>query len=616
MKKKLLAIFVAIVMVVSAVAVLAACDKNNEYTVTFSNINGQTYFTLQTKDGKLSKEDVDAKTATISNGDMTFMGWYASTDYDQATDSITYNDPIDYDTVYDNDDAEYYAYWFGGSGSANGYTVVGVIGDEPECWDEVPENHDSWILQQDSTKKWLYSVTLDLKAGNNFKVKEIAPGWNPEFGYSMIAEVTIADGANVTLPDGTTAADLFGTVGLGNIGISDLVETMNLTIIYDHSIGKLKLVINSATLLAEIPEFDWMIVGTLAEGEWVLETENPKLMFTKTEEKYVQTLEYTFRAGDMWKIKKNSGAWDGDFGGGAIKSITPDTGVTLPEEKMFTGDGDIETTFACTVVITLNQIKGTIDIVVKSYTAGTWEENGYVLIGSFQSYNPGTTDTQYKFVRDGQKHQGSLDWSFTAGDAFKIASNLTPDETWSNITTNLGWNNKLVIVDTNGDAVANLFADDHGNIGVRANCTVTLTYNARIGVLTIVVKTHDDIPPVVNDERWILGGNMNGWPTGGDYTGDEKYILTATSDNDKILTVTVDLAVGNEFKIKQAYTWDNAKGIGAITGKVTAEDGITIDGIFDGTDNIVVKVACNVTITLNTETGEVTVHINSLAAAE
>ena len=503
MKKKLLAILLAVVMVVSALAVLTACQEpDKEYTVTFSNISGVEYFTLKTKDGKISQTDVEAKTAELKNGDMTFMGWYATLGSDPATDAVTYSDPIDYDKVYE-EDAEYYAYWFGGSGSANGYTVVGVIGEDT-CWDEIPEDHDSWILQQDSTKKWIYSVTLDVVGNNNFKVKEIAAGWNPEFGYDALAEVTIADGADVTLPDGVTAASLFSSVGMGNVGISASVETMNLTIIYDHSIGKLRLVINSATILEEAPVYDYILVGTLKEGNWNASSKDDAVMFKATDDENIYKLTYTFAKDNEWQVTLNNGAWSWQMGGSNINSVTAATSIVVTNNssseeidkddivsKLFSrGDGNISTLLDCTVIITIDVENSKIDIEVTAVTVIDLVEpdpntDDWGIIGAFNSWSADAAT----FANDETDSHKRGSYTFTDGTIFKL-------RVLGNWDISVGWhgeNLKVVAGDGLSDSdIQGLFEDPgDGNIKVTGPCTVTfdLVYYSKTAWTLVITVT-------------------------------------------------------------------------------------------------------------------------------
>lgn len=499
MKKKLLAILLTVVMVVSALAVLTAC-QDKEYTITFGSISGQEYFTLKTKDGKISKEAVEAETAKLSNGDMTFMGWYATLDYDQATDQTTYKDPIDYDKVY-TEDTDYYAYWFGGSGSANGYTIVGVIGEET-CWDEVPEDHDAWILQQDATKKWLYSVTLDVVGNNNFKVKEIAPGWNPEFGYEKLAEVTVADNAEITFPEGVTKDDLFASAGLGNIGVSASVETMNITVVYDHSIQKVRIIINSATILEEEPVYDYILVGTLKEGTWNPSSTDEAVMFKATEDENVFTLTYTFTKDNEWKVTLNNGAWSWSLGGSNLNPATAATDIVVTNNstaeeidkddvvsKLFSGDDNISVLFDCTVTITIDVSASTIDIVVKAVTVIDLvqpepNDSLWGLIGAAGWGDEDDIDLTY----NEETGHHTLTYTFSEAVNFKFRT----EHKWGTEVAWHGQNLSVVAGEGLSDSdIEGLFVDPQdGNIRVTGPCTVTfdlIYYSKSVWTLVITV---------------------------------------------------------------------------------------------------------------------------------
>ena len=369
MKKKLLAIVLTVVMVFACVAVLAAC-QDNEYTVTFRNNSGGKYFELKTKGGKLSQAEVEAETAKLSNGDQMFMGWYGAVD--QVDGVWVYSDPIDYDKVY-TAKAEYYANWHVGAGLPQGYTLIGVIGTDEQREEWTPEGfvktgdtdwwwtpgleRDEWMLVQDKNSPWLYRTTIDVVAGNAIKVKEKSDKWNDNIcnlGWDGLAEIKLADG--VTLPEGIKIEYLIQGSGKSNVMISNVAKEMNITVEYDYSILKFRITINSVE--AELPETEseWIIVGAIAEGSWEDNTTDETRIFSKTDEKYVSTLTYTFRANDEFKLKKNiAGDWSGEVGGVSSLTIKGAAGVTVPKD-LFSGDDNIVVAQACKVKITFNEI--------------------------------------------------------------------------------------------------------------------------------------------------------------------------------------------------------------------------------------------------------------------
>ena len=71
MKRKTLAVLLSVLLVVSAVLVLTACNK--EYTITFRNSNNAKMDELQTVKGK-----VEYTKKNLTADDRVFDGWYDS----------------------------------------------------------------------------------------------------------------------------------------------------------------------------------------------------------------------------------------------------------------------------------------------------------------------------------------------------------------------------------------------------------------------------------------------------------------------------------------------------------------------------------------------------------
>ena len=494
MKKKVLAIILSVVMVFAAVAVLSACNAK-EYTVKFRNNSGREYFRLTTVDGKISKEAVDAETAKLSNGDQMFMGWYGT--IDQVDGVYVYDNEIDYDKVY-TADAEYYAYWHVAAGLAQGYTMIGVI-NGTTIWTP-GEEPDEWMLEQDKAQPWLYRVTLDVKAGDALKVKEKSTAWKDicNLGYDGLAEIIV--GAGVTLPEGVTKDDIIYGSGDSNVFISGHVVSMNITVEYDASILKFRITINEGEILAEEPEYHYILVGSLAEGNWDNSLGcSEALYFQETEAEGVYTIDYTFTKGNEWKVTINNGAWSWELGGDKINSIVAAADIDVTNETevadddlnmeaiiaaSFKGSGNISVTYDCTVTITIDVNEGTIDIVVNAITVDVADvepdDVRWAIAGTMNNW---TGDDMTDFILTGDETTVSITLDLAADAAFKVKQMYTWD-------TAKGYSDvENSITAANGLDIAGLFEASDGNIKVNSACNVTITVDVATGAVSIVVNS-------------------------------------------------------------------------------------------------------------------------------
>ncbi len=374
MKKKLIAVLLCALLVVSAVLVLAAC--NNTPVIIFRSNDGRKYFELEAKGGKLTKEQVDKayKDNNIKNGDKIFMGWYQTVG--QVDGIYTYDDPIDYDKTYE-DGTEFYAYWHVGAGLPQGYTLIGVIGGVKN-WTPGTES-ENWMLEQDPDQPWLYRKTIDVQKGDEIKVKEKSDKWNDDIcnlGYDGCAEVILSDAVKADLTSKGIDAKYMSKNAGGNFGIGTIVTEANITVEYDFSILKYRVTYNTATVALPETVDTWILVGTLVEGSWTADNSNPKVLFTAKEgEKYVLTLTYNLRANDEFKFKIKNPEWVGDIGFGGFSYSAAD-GVKLPKDLFVEGIGDdgkgngnIVCSTACTVVFTLDVLLNSVSAVVTSVGA-------------------------------------------------------------------------------------------------------------------------------------------------------------------------------------------------------------------------------------------------------
>ena len=633
MKKRLLAVLLIVAMVFATLAVIAACEPegSTEYTVTFRRM-GIKVFDLETVNGKLSQADVEAKTqeniARIDNRQddgYFFSGWYETVD--TVDGAYVYSDPIDYNASYIAD-ADYEAGWdfLPSEGLEQGYTLIGVIGGVTN-WTPGTEA-EAWKLVQDETEGWIYRVTVDVIGGDQIKVKEKSNAWLDDvcnLGWDGLGDVLVKEGTTLELKDhalkGADIESLVWGSDKSNVYISAYIEEANITVEYNYRTNKFSITFNSITVLDEIPEFHYILVGNLAEANWDAKSTLEALTFAETEDANVFTLDYTFRRGDAWQVTWSDGSWSWQIGGSNLGDVTAATDVDITYEGndeptideilavLFSGEGDISTKYACEVTITIDVEENTIDILVKSVTipASTWEQAGYVIAGSLggeSKWDTDTTDTARKFTRVDDTDIGKLEYTFAADDQFKVATNVAD---WGG-AINIGWDRNMVVVDEEDNAVENLFESKGGNIGVRAGCTVVITLDTAEGKISILVKEHDTIPPVVADTHdWGLIGGFDGWST------DVATLTNNAETSHKTGTYTFTEEV--EFKLRILGDWGTSVGWHDENVQIVAQGDLDIDGLFvNSQGNIKVTAACTVSFDLYYVNGDNWVLIITVTA--
>ena len=611
MKKKLLVLLLVLALVFSsAMTLLVACnpDDSDEYVITF-RLNTKKLFELTTKDSKISKADVEAKEEQFKRQllgreaeGFVFTGWYATVTEDEDGKNV-YSDAINYARKY-NDDADYEAGFdfLPMSGEEAGYTLIGVINGYKD-WE--PGNvNEAWILEPSETEGWMYSITLDLQPGDQIKIKTTGVGWDEgkvNIGYERLNEVTIADGVTVDLKDNLLKGGLINQTSDGNLFISYLVESLNATIIFNYRTTKFDMVINSMTVLDAMPEFNYILVGSM--NDWNDHCTDPEFIFTE-EDGDTLSITYTFKEDDKWLVTYNDGAWGFklDASSYSYSRVTKDESIIdeIPQD-LFTdaGSGDIVATYNCTVKLTVKISTKQLFVHVTAITipdADTifWESEGYAVMG-LTSWDFPISDSKYLFVQDAKdKNIGTITLTLNAGNAFKVSTNSS----W-NGRINIGWYDGLTAYDKNDQPIANLLEKNGDNIRVRTDCTITITLNVRAKTIKIVVTEDVEVPPVTDDpdtREWGICGTLTGW--GSD------MMLTNQADGHKTLSGQA-LAAGVEFKIRAERAWSDSVGWHNENVKFVAGSGVdSVDGVFvegsngGGLSNIKVVKACTVDIDL------------------
>lgn len=113
--------------------------------------------------------------------------------------------------------------------SGDSYFLAGVIQGQ-EDWSETTTNYTRVLPEEDG-----YSLTISLKAGDQFKIKKNVSGWDVEFGYGVLT-ATGENGINTT-------GLFFETGGYGgDIGVN---QACTVTITLDLSTGRISIVVHS-----------------------------------------------------------------------------------------------------------------------------------------------------------------------------------------------------------------------------------------------------------------------------------------------------------------------------------------------------------------------------------
>lgn len=388
MKKKTIAIVLSVLLVVSAVLVLAACQQDDgEFQVVFRNYTGRAYFTLKTVDGKISKDAVDAELAKITppkdgEEDMAFMGWYSQISQNDSGKYL-FDGAIDYNKTY-TEDAEYYAYWHVGAGLPQGYTVIGVINGQ-SCWTPGDEP-ESWMLVQDEDEPWLYRADFTITAGDQIKVKEKSNAWNNDLcnlGMWGLQDVILDEG--VTLPEGMKAKGdskekdktsiIYGDPSEAgktteNALVGAMVDTAEITIEYDYADKQFRIYVHSITFKTEVKEV-YVLAGSFGgDNDWNPGNTAEEYNFTPVDgQEGKWELTFTFVADQQFLVTNGSWSWKAGWDAEKV-TVTAGAGVGSVEGIFVDAgsDGNIKVTQGCTVKITLTVATHALAIEVTALT--------------------------------------------------------------------------------------------------------------------------------------------------------------------------------------------------------------------------------------------------------
>lgn len=631
MKRKIIAIVLTVALVLSAVAVLAACQE--EYTITFRRENATVLFTMKTSGGKLTEKAVKkAAEGNVPNREAEgyfFDNWYSTVSADEDGNYI-YENPIDYDRVYTTR-SDYYAGYERRKGDDRGYTLIGVIGDYT-CWEPGDEPAE-WMLTQDATEGWLYRITLDITRGNQIKVKTKTNEWDDtktNLGWGGVDEVKLADG--VTLPGSYKISDVIygtGTGPMDNALVGVAVNSANVTIEYNARTNKFSFIINSVDMTESMPDVNYIIVGGFADADWNPSCQDEKYFFSDNGDG-TYSLSISLIMGQEWKITKNDGTWGWQLTAADGVEIVGEDGLVVPADAFTDAGGNdhnFKTGYACEVTLTIDINARKLTILVKSIHVpeegeSVWPENGYAIVGNFGTDNAlgsdggayywklPAPDNKFVFTRVGVTDIGTLTIDLLEGQQFKIAQNI------AGYIGEINWNNAspFEVKSVAGDDVSGLF--EHaggGNIGVRADCNVSIIVDAKLQTIAISVNSVGEIPEINNDPdtaEWGLIGGFNGW--GSD------VMLTNQANGHK--TLNYHFTGASEFKIRRERGWAISVGWHNDNISVVAGGSLTdsdIAGLFnEGSEgNMNVTAACTVEfdlIFINADTWTLVITVISL----
>lgn len=502
MKKRTLAILLTIALVLSAVAVLVACSSK-EVTVTFREPNSKKLEEVVTVNGKA----VPSEKTTIKAG-YTLEGWYKTVGQDE-NGNYTFKDKVDLSKEVFTEDTDLYANWTRNlsKGEDEGYCVIGVIGGVQD-WDPASraEDEDSQLTYVGNPVN-LYSITMDVKGLDSFKVKTSYKDWDTKeinYGGDKVTKVTKAD--SVTLPEGAESpSDLFVLAAGGNI---DVRCNMNITVNFYYN-GKInsyiEIVVNSVSgeIVKPVGEVGMIVVGTITgwkESIAADDTANAKYIMTTTDKNVFTLTGLVLPADAQIKFKVNEDGWREEIGFGKVASVTFDESVTaLPEgitsenaKDIFSGDsenakGNITAKYAMTVNVKLTLDSKKIEIVVTAIDTVKPvpdNERGIIVVGSINGWN-GMDDT-YLLTPDAEKNIFTINGlNFVAGSEFKMK---VLKDGWDPQWGYHGENMTVTLAQGVEGTAADYIGDSNGNIKVLKNCTLDIELNYETGKYTITVN--------------------------------------------------------------------------------------------------------------------------------
>lgn len=642
MKRKTLAILLAIALVVSAVTILAACSK--EYKITFRNYNSAPMDKLTTVKGKVTYTKDN-----LTMDDRVFAGWY---------DAATGGNKVDLETTVFKKDTTLYAHWTL-IGESVGYCIPGVINGKTN-WDLTTVVTDTArkLAHQDGTN--VYTMTdLVLKQGDSFKVVSAVPAatgdWagnvKIEAGYSQM-DVEIAQDA--TLPDDVDGSDTEVLIGAGDTNNIAILRNMKIDLRFEYGetsedcVIKITIKEASGAALAPVEEVGYMIAGTFSTWNGPISSDDEtlaKFIMTPNADKTQYTVTgMEVKRRQAFTVKVNEGIWDRGAYRYSVMDLTVADAVIIPDgktqEDLFSAsipDGNIVANYDVTVNVTFDA--ETKRVAVEVTAADFTEQKSDSELGYFVVCTPNNfynADTVAKEDETNGKYVMSVDANNDKVFAVEniVLEALQKFRTKLNVSgwecTQYNYTNAKFVTGTGVTlpegitAAGELFNDVDGvdhNIQVKEGYNVTLSLSidtsAKTEQLTVTVTAVSTVAVTPIDEiGFSLVGTINSWNP-----ADTTKKLTETAEGSKVYTISgVQLDKNAQFKIKVCEEDNWARGSWNALGTITADEGVTLpEGVTEASalftpaanadGNITVNYALTATITLDRTNADVKINI-------
>ena len=411
MKRKTLAILLSVLLVVSAVLVLAACSK--EYTITFRDAG------IKKDEQTTVKGKVEYKGDEMKADDRIFEGWY---------DAATGGNKIDLETAVFDKDTTLHAHWTM-IGESKGYCLPGVINgvqymgeEEKDMWDtKNAAEEPTRKLTHESATSNVYTIELTLKAADSFKLITAygeSNSWNKGKIQVGGKETTVKLATGVTLPDDLEVEDLFNLSNSDNniMPQIDMTATLKFTYNGNSDNSTIEITVKSVTGSAlEAPnKVGFFVAGAFnnfydkgtvpATGD-----ANSKYVMTADATNNLFTIEgLVIKQGQDFKVKINETGWRKQYGFAAFTfsladdaTVTGEAGGKTIADVFVQGSNEdsnknVVVKYNVTVNMELDYSAGIISVTV---TAIDWTEQktdaelGYFVVCTPNNfYNAGTVD--------------------------------------------------------------------------------------------------------------------------------------------------------------------------------------------------------------------------------
>lgn len=374
-----------------------------------------------------------------------------------------------------------------------GFFVAGTFNNfyDKGTVEKTDATNGKYVMTADAANNLFTIEGLEIKQGQDFKVKINETGWRKQYGYSAFT-FSLADDAAVTgEAGGKTMADVF-VQGANDDSNKNVVVKYNVTV-------DMELDYNAGVVTVTVTAIDWTEqkpiteIGCLIVGDhngWALSDSPANVMAYDSASQTYKITGVAIAQGGNILFKVNEPGWGrGQFGRGCVRNVTFATSLTeLPEGidrenaiAVFGGDannekGNIIAQNAMTINATLDYDAGKVDIEITAIEerSSAAPAAGFSLAGDFNSWNE--SDAQNALTANADKTVFTKEGLVLAAqNGFKIKINESGN--WNpafgaaavkSVTAEEG----LGIADANA-----LFDLTQENIIARQAMTVTVTLN-------------------------------------------------------------------------------------------------------------------------------------------